>query len=241
MSRKFVLLALAVVVLVLISGGITLVLMLRHEPHFYRRAALPADELRKRRSREFYGGCSQLLNGVLSYKTWGASFTEAQLNSYFAEGFLRPGNIERTFFPDAAQHPRAAIDTDHIRLGMRCGSGWWSTIVSVDLRVWLVAAEPNVVAVEIERTRAGAVPISAQSMLEHLSEAARRQDIEVTWYRREGKPVALLRFGAGRRETSIQLLQLTFQPGVMSIHGADRAKPGGDADAAPVSAAPAAH
>ncbi|MBY0524106.1 MAG: hypothetical protein K2R98_11945 [Gemmataceae bacterium] len=226
MSRKSVLLALGIVLgLITVVAGL-LIALVRYEPEFYCRGAVAAGDLRKQRSnefrREFYG----LANGAMIYKSWGARFTDEQINSFFEEDYLRPGSAERTFFPADLNQPRVSMETDRLRFGCRYGNGWWSTIISVDLHIWLVAKEPNVVAVEIERIRAGALPISAQSILERLSEAARRQDIEVTWYRNNGKPVALMRFQPGRRDPTVQLLQLRLQPGMMMINGADRSKPG---------------
>ena len=44
---------------------------------------------------------------------------------------------ERTLFPDGLNAPRIAFENGRVRLGMRYGTGWWSSIISVDLHVWL--------------------------------------------------------------------------------------------------------
>jgi hypothetical protein len=224
MRRKPLLLILAIFLAVLVIGGVPLVIALRYQPDFYRRAAVAPGDLRKQRSKEFIGQFVHLLNDPREYRVWGARLTDSQVNSYFEEDFLRPGDFGRSFFPEGLNDPRIAFENERIRLGMRYGSGWWSSIVSVDLRVYLAAHEANVVVVEIERIRAGAVPISAQSILERLSEMARRQDIEVIWYRHQGRPVALLRFGAGRSDSGVQLQQLLLQDGTLTISGRDRSK-----------------
>jgi hypothetical protein len=84
--------------------------------------------------------------------------------------------------------------------------------------MWLAGTEPNVVAVEIQGFRAGAVPISAQSLLERVSEAA-PQNLEVSWYRYNGHPVALLRFQADRKRPTMQLRHLEVQQGKVVIAG----------------------
>lgn len=225
MKRKPLLLVLAICLAALVVVGVPLVALLRYQPDFYRRATVAAGDLRKQRCREFHEQFYSLLNGIKNYKTWYARFTDAQINSYFEEDYLKPGNFERSMFPDGLNAPRIVFENERIRLGMRYGTGWWSTILSVDLRVYLAAHEANVVVLEIERIRAGALQISAQSILERMSEVARRQDIEVTWYRRAGKPVALLRFGAGRSDSGVQLEQLRLQDGMLTISGRDRSKP----------------
>src|SRR5207253_2306140 len=110
--------------------------------------------------------------------------------------------------------------SDRIRLGFRYGTEPWSTIITIDLKIWLpVSPEPNVVAIELEGLHAGGLPISAQSMLEHIFDVARRHDIEVTWYRRSGNPVALLRFQAGQTKTSVRLERLELRDGKIIIGG----------------------
>lgn len=242
MSRKSVGIALGIVGVLVVGGLGTLAAMLRYQPEFYRRAAVPPGEQRKQRSSEFRSQFYSLLSDIKNYKVWQGRFTDVQVNSYFEEDYLKPGNFERTMFPEGVNAPRIVVDNERLRMGLRYGSGLWSTIVSIDLHIWLAANEPNVVVVEIERIRAGAVPISAQSILDKLSETLRRQDIEVTWYRRDGKPTALLRFGAGRQEVGVQLLLLKLQPGMLTINGADRSKPaGGEGEVTATSTAPAAN
>jgi hypothetical protein len=224
MRPRPLLLILAICLAVLVVVGVPLLTLLRSQPDFYRRGAMPAGDLRKQRSKEFIGQFVHLLNDPREYRVWGARLTDSQINSYFEEDFLRPGDFGRSFFPEVSA-PRVAFENERIRFGMRYGKGWWSTILSVDLRVYLAAHEANVVVVEIERIRAGALPISAQSILERISEVARRQDIEVTWYRRQGRPVALFRFGAGRSDSGVQLQRLEMKDGTLTISGGDRSKP----------------
>src|SRR5262249_1732918 len=154
------------------------------------------------------------------------------INSYFVEDFLK---LEKTFFPEAVSNPRISLDTDRIRLAFRYGGKHWSTIVSLDMRVWLAAKEPNVVVLELQAMRLGSLPITVQCVLEHFSEAARRQDIDLAWHRHNGKPTAVVRFAQARAEPSVQLMQIKLLPGMITLHGADRSKPAG-ANAAPSAA-----
>lgn len=224
MSRKSVFVALGISGIVLGGTAGTLAAMIFHEPEFYRRAGVPASAQRRQWSNEFHEQVNNLLNGMINYKVWGAQFTEQQLNSYFDEDFARQSAADKGFFPDGISNPRIAIEADRVRLAFRYGKKSWSTIVSLDLRVWLASGQPNVVAVEVQGMRVGSLPIALQSVLERFSEAARRQDIEMNWYRHNGKPVALLHFAPGQREPSVQLLHLKLHPGMIAVQGADRSK-----------------
>src|SRR5207244_1326754 len=89
----------------------------------------------------------------------------------------------------------------------------------IDLRVWLAAKEVNVVALELQALQAGSLPVSAQSLLERIYETARQQNIDVSYYRHNGNPVALLRFQADQRTPTVQLQRLELQQGLLRISG----------------------
>src|SRR5207247_5107671 len=124
---------------------------------------------------------------------WHGTFSEAQINSYFEEHFISSGFASR-LLPDSVAAPRVVLEDDKIRLAFRYGTPPWSTIISIDFRVWLAPKERNVVVLELQSLHAGSLPVSAQSLLEQLSEALRKRNIEVTWYRHNGNPTAVLRF-----------------------------------------------
>lgn len=205
------------VALALLGVGAGLV---RCEPGFYRRLALPPGEERKQHSDEFTSAFVRLLSGIVDKSQWYGHFTAEQINSYFMEDFTRNGTMDQTL-PDGIHDPRIALDQDKVRLAFRYGKEPWSTIMSIDMRVWLVPKEYNVVALELQGMRAGLLPISAQSILERLSEAIRKQNrsIDVTWYRLNGNPVALIRFQADKPVPTIHLQRLELTSGEMKIWG----------------------
>jgi hypothetical protein len=226
MSRKSVLLGLAI--LLLLVGGTAAVVgvLLYHEPQFYRETALPPGEERQKHSQEFVGKCSHLFNSITYDREWRETFTEAQINSYFDEDFIKSAVSDRVL-PEGIRDPRVTISPERVRLAFRYNcEPWCNTVVSIDLKVWLTQ-EVNVVALEVESLKAGSLPISAQSLLERVSEVARRQDIEVPWYRHQGNPVALLRFQANQSRPTIRLQHLELRHGELVIEGrsADDATP----------------
>ncbi|HYV34209.1 MAG TPA: hypothetical protein VE988_00810 [Gemmataceae bacterium] len=222
MSRKSF--WLSVFLLVVIVGGVTttLVLLTQHEPAFYSRAAIPPGQQRKDVSAGFEGRSGALVlsikNGGSDKGDWGGQFSEAEINSYLSEHFLTHGLADK-MLPDGISDPRIGIDQDCIRLGFRYGTPPWSTIVSVSFRVWLAKGEPNVIVLELQGLHAGALPISAQSLLENISEALQRHNMQVSWYRHDGNPAAALKFQSDQPRPSAQLLQLELKPGLLTIHG----------------------
>src|SRR5262249_31406224 len=151
------------VFLLLLVVGVGLYLLVSHEPSCYRRCAIPPGEARKEHSTTFRQEfVNRLLNGINNDPLWGATFTQAHVNSYFAEDFLLPGHGDK-LLPEAFTDPRVTFEADRIRVGVRYSSGWWSTVISLDMRVWVPTKEPNVVAVEIQGMHLGALPILSQS------------------------------------------------------------------------------
>jgi hypothetical protein len=221
MSRRSFLLA-AAFLLILIGGtGGTLLWMLRYEQPWYAQAAVSPGKQRQDLSREFYKEFFDLLSSVNGDKEWGARFTDQQINSYFEEDFVQSG-LNTRLLPEQVSHPRVVIEPDRLHLAFRYGSGNWTTLISIDFRVYLIKSE-TAVALELEGFRAGALPISAQSLLEQISESEMWQQngMEVTWYRHpdNGHPVAVLRFQAYQQRNQIQLDALQLEKGAIAVRG----------------------
>lgn len=218
MSRKSVFWTTGIGLVIVAGTLLVLGILLRHEPAFYRRSAVAPGMARKKHSDDFLKQVSALVSDMSDVREWSAQLTCEQINSFFEEDFRKPG-VEDDILPADINDPRVDIETDRLRLGFRYGKGLWSTIVTIDLRVWVAKNEPNVVGLELQGMHAGALPINAQSLLEHVSEAARRKNIEVNWYRHEGNPVAILRFQNRRSRATVQLQQLELHPGKLMIQG----------------------
>jgi hypothetical protein len=182
---------------------------------------LPPGEPRKKLADEFTQELTQLISifdGAKDELDWDAHFTDEQVNSYFSEAFLHSGFEER-LLPEGISQPRVIFDPNRIRLAFRYGTGFWSTVVSIDLRVWVAEGEPNVVALQVIGFRAGALPISAQKLFETVSELGRHNGLTIDWYRHEGYPVALLRFHTDLSRPTFELQGVHLEKGSITIQG----------------------
>lgn len=218
MRRKPFLLGISILVLLFAGVAAGLVLAVRHPPSFYARNEKPPGPERQNHSRAYVAEFSRLIEDIINKRTWQACFTQEQINSYFAEDFQRH-SAEGRVLPAGISEPRVALETNRMRLAFRYGEEPWSSVVAVDLGVWLAPKEPNVVVLELQGMHAGSLPVSAQSILERLSEVARQQNLEVTWYRHNGNPVALLRFEPYQTRPTFQLLRLELHEGKLLLSG----------------------
>ena len=76
------------------------------------------------------------------YPDWWEVLTTEQINGFLQEDFLQKFNGDVNL-PDGFHDLRVQIEEGKIRLGIRYGTGFWSTILSIDLKVWLIANEVN--------------------------------------------------------------------------------------------------
>ena len=216
-KRPMLMFGMAVLLLTSIAGAV--VAALKHEPGFYQRCAVPAGDARKKQSDEFLKQFFALLTRFLDGRgKWSFTFTEEQINSYFEEDFVRLHDAD-ALAKLGVHAPRVHFDQDSMRLAFRYGSGFWSTVLTYEVKVWLAPKESNTLAVEIRQRKAGGLPIAAQSLLNDFKELARNKNIDVTWYRHQGNPVALLRFPISRSRPNAQLSRFGVTDGQLVIEG----------------------
>ena len=217
MRRRALLRAFGCVCLLLAIGLGLFFALLRHEPDLYQRTAIPQGLKREQLSKLFSSHAQTLLTvGFSGEGAWSEEFTADEINSYFAEDFVR---VRPFKLPQSVNTPRVAIKPGLLEIGFRYGQGFWSSIVTVDLNVWLAANEPNVVVVELLDIKAGALPISMQSVLEQIADNARRWNLDVNWYRHDDRPVAIVRIQPDRPVPTVLLQRLELRDGSIQIGG----------------------
>jgi hypothetical protein len=190
--------------------------LVRHVPAYYRDAMPPSGKERQRQAAKFASDFATFYQDVTYNRQWSAHFGQQAINSFFAEQLVPSG---LRIVPEGLADPRLLVRDDGFRLGLRYHWGPLDTILSIDMRVWLAAGEINVVALELQGLHVGALPISAQSLLERISEKARENAIEVTWYRYHGNPVALLRFQADQELPTYQLEHIALKNHEVTVWG----------------------
>jgi hypothetical protein len=179
----------------LLVCGTTLGVMLKHEPNFYEHSRVEPSQDRHDDALRLSSGFGQMCKNIDSHReNWHFDATESQLDSFLADIFPQMEQAEK-LRKLGITDPIIALDDDCIRVAFRFGTGWFSTVISYDLQVWLVPKEANAVAVKVLRARAGAVPISSQTILHRLAELAHEQNIDMNLYRHDGKSVAILKLG----------------------------------------------
>lgn len=193
--------------------------MAKHEPTFYRQSQMPPGEERKRLANTFFRNFGQMLANIKGKQMeWGCDVTENEMNAFFEEIFDQMGETEG-LRKLGISGPSIILEKDNrVRFAFRYGSGALSTVISYDLKIWLVPNETNVIAVEFLSARAGALPISNRNILGQLSDFAQKQNYKVTPYRHEGHSVILIDLQGDQQATGMMSLLKTGDR-TLSIRG----------------------
>jgi hypothetical protein len=207
-------LVVAFVALILVGLG----LMVKRVPGFYAQAEMPADSDRVRLSQAAYARWLHVVSALQTREpTWEETFTADELNAYFQQDYYLHGGDDN--LPDGFSAPRVKIEDGKMRIGVRYGTGPTRTVLSLEVKLWLVENEINVLAMEIVSLQAGSLPLSTGTLLDYISEAARRENIDITWYRHEGHPVAVMRFQADLTRPTFQFDRIELKDGKLMIAG----------------------
>jgi hypothetical protein len=222
MRRKSLFLTLTI--LAVVGGAVAgvLGLLLKQEPEFYAAPPEPVTSWEtKEQAAILVTRVQDLKNDIRSKTEWGAAFRAEDLNCFFRENLSAGGGLTCAL-PKGCHSPRVTIDGDRIKLGLQYGTGFWSTVVWVEMRAWLVKNEVNVIALELCGLKAGALPLGCQSLLDAITEAAHDSNIEVTWYRHDGNPVGLFRFYADQLRPTTQIHTFRVADGTVTLGGRTR-------------------
>jgi hypothetical protein len=208
---------LCAITLLFLAGGVSVLgAVVKHEPNFYRQCQVPPSQARKDLALEFvsrFGNMMALKKD--NQPTWNCDASEAQLNCFFEEIWEQMGEAEG-LHKLGISSPHVVLEKDYVRLAFRYGSGWFSTIISYDLKIWLVPKEDNV---KIKSARAGGLPISNHSMLHQLAEFARKQNFKVTLYRHEGNTVAIIDLQGDQQHPTAIMTTLAIDTNRITIRG----------------------
>lgn len=218
--RKLIAFGLLAGILLGIAG--VLAAMLKQVPDFYRNAEAAPNFATTERSSALMTRVQDLQNDIRTKPEWSATFEAGDLNCFLHDMINeRPGGVE-CLLPADCHSPRLAIEGDRIFLGFTHGHGLWSSVGWVELRVWLPKHDTNVIAIEVVSLKAGALPVSGQSLLESIRESVHDANVEVQWYRNEGRPVGLFRLYANQVRPATQIHTLKVTDGKIAIGGRTR-------------------
>ena len=210
------------IVLTVLGAAVgTLAFFLQHEPDFYRSEwNSPADSDDSVLSGQVLTKLDTLMNDLKDNRqtTWGSSYSAEELNAFFRDRQSGNNPLIAGLLGDVPE-PRFAIRGDHLLIAFRYGEGRLSTVITLELKVWLVKDQANLLAIQFIGFRAGAVPLPKYLILDRFAEMARKHNADVNWYRHDGQPVALCQLYANQTRPDSQISTLKITDGRLMIGG----------------------
>ena len=211
-SKRVFIIGLALALLATIPGVIWV--SLTHQPRFYRAMVrVPRAQVRAE-AKSFVAHSLQLRNDIVNEPTWEAVFTDHEVNAWLAEDLV---THFADLLPPEVREPRFVFEVDRVTLAFQLDQG------PVDSVIWVVARarvpEENVVALTLEKIRAGVLPIPSEKIIDRITQHAWRQGLDLRWEREEGLPVAVIRYSPHSGRDDVVLEQLQLRNGQLRLAG----------------------
>ena len=214
MRRRRTLLAVLMLLLAVagVAGGVGY--LLKSEPADYL-VAVPAQADDSKVTAEATTKYSDFRTNLRQQSEWSSVFTADELNAVIRDQFA-----DRTeLYGTALSGLRVVGRGDKLLLAARVGDGWFSTVVNLEVRAWLVGPDQNTVAVELGSLRAGAMPVGSHWLMDRITDEVRQYNTDVTWYRHDGRPVGLFRLFADAARPPTRLRSVTLADGSVTVAG----------------------
>lgn len=211
MSRRVRTILLGLVGLV-VFVGLSLLLLLSHEPHYYVRAARLTPAQTTECLTQFHHQASDLANQLLNETRFSVTFTEDQVNAWL----LQEARWKyRDRLPEGIEEPRVGLQDRRIAIGARVHRGAVSSIVSVELQP--VVLGDTAVALHLYSARAGALPLPMFECRRLFRRATRRRLVE--WGEHDGYTSLIFHLPKKQVDKGMKIRQIVVGPGVVHLHG----------------------
>jgi hypothetical protein len=198
-------------VVVLVICGLLLYRGTQQVPQFYEQSLQPklSRPEQAQLGDEFEREVLELHNDTGREGQWQAVFSDQEVNAWLAVDLVQ--NHPRALPPDLVD-PRVRITVDHLRVACRYKGEPLETVVSIEADMYLTD-KPNQLALRIRGFRAGLIPLPLKQLMDRVTDAARKSDVQLLWSQQEGDPVALFQVPAEHqqfpgRELCLETLEL---------------------------------
>jgi hypothetical protein len=122
--------------------------------------------------------------------------------------------------PPGLSDPRIAIENETVHLAVRYRRSGMDTVLSISGEAYLTA-QPNQIAVRLDRARAGMLPVPLARFLHEITAGAAKADVPLRWTEVRGAPVAILRLPLDRDEEGrrVVLEDIRWREGQLLVAG----------------------
>ena len=161
----------------------------RHVPEFYARATKSIPRQRhQEQSRQLESEVQRLQAEAARAGRWRATFSDDHINGWLAAEL--PNKFPQLLAKGASE-PRICIEDGRLLAAVRYKDRRFDMVISCALAVELTE-QPNMLALRVERLKAGALPLPLGKFVGGISKEAAKGDIDIRWDKTESGPIALV-------------------------------------------------
>ena len=157
-------------------------------PEFYQQATQLSHPDTETGRYKLEANVAKLQQDASKPGSWQASFSENDINAWLINQLpLKFKQLQTA----GAKDPRISIQQDHLLAAARYTDARLDTVISCELHVELTE-EPNLLAVQIRKLKAGAVSLPISQLIDGVSTEAAKGGVKIRWDCTESGPTALV-------------------------------------------------
>ena len=220
-SVRFALLA--VVVVGLVTAAIYAIYRASQQvPAFYAEALSIPPDSQEKESDLMLQQVTTLHNGLQGKGTRSQVFKAQTINGWLAVDL--PRNLP-ALLPSGMHDPRVHIGPQGITMACQVERGGFHCVMSLQISAFV--ASDDVVGLRVHKARLGAIPWSFRTVLDKLTDAAKKSNVDIHWRQADGDPVALIRIPSARgdRRQIIHIDTIRLEEGALIVAGTTEMAP----------------
>ena len=185
-------------------------------PAFYTEAISMPAESQEKESDLMLKQITTLHNELQDKGAWREVFKAQTINGWLAVDL--PQN-HPTLLPRGMHDPRVHIGPQGITMACRVDRGGLHGVVS--LQVSAFVESEDVVGLRVHKARLGAIPWAFRSVLDGITEAAQKSNVDIRWRQLDSDPVALIKLTSfkGGRKQIIHIDTIRLEEGRLVVAG----------------------
>ncbi len=194
----------------------------QHVPAFYAEAIAIPVQTQEKASDLMLQQITTLHNDLQGKGAWRHVFKAETINGWLAVDL--PQN-HPTLLPRGMHDPRIHIGPQGITMACQVERRGFHGVIS--LQVSAFVESDDVVGLRVHKARLGAIPWSFRTVLDKITDAAQKSNVDIRWRQADGDPVALIKITSarGNRKQVIHIDTIRLEEGELVVAGTtERAK-----------------
>ena len=147
---------------------------------------------------------------------WRQVFKAQTINGWLAVDL--PQNYS-TLLGGGMHDPRVQIGPQGITLACQIDRGGFHGVASLQVSAFVESDE--VVGLRVHKARLGAIPWSFRTVLDTITDAARKSNVDIRWRQADSDPVALIKITSakGDRKQTVHIDTISLEEGQLVVAG----------------------